>query len=273
MFKIIRPCQKNILFLLGIVVSLLLSPVVAAESAAQKKGLEIALKVREANEGFVGETADMKMILIDAYGAETVREMNGQTMEVDGDGDKSLMVFRSPRDVAGTKMLTWSRREGSDDQWLYLPSLRRVRRISSNNRMASFMGSEFSFEDLGSQEVERYDFKFLRDDKHNDEDVYVVERVPKDRSGYSKMIMYISKSKMNPLKIEYYDRREELLKEAEFSDFKRYEIEGTNTKTWRSNKIHMKNVQTQKESIFSWNDRELGVSLPERAFTQSALSD
>lgn len=263
-------------FIVGALSSLFLSSFSvfsSDESDAKARGLEIALKLRDANEGFVGETSKMKMILIDAYETETVREMRGKTFEVEDDGDKSLMIFESPRDVSGTRMLTWSKREGSDDQWLYLPSLRRVRRISSNNRMASFMGSEFSFEDLGSQEVERYDFKFLRDDKHNGEDIYVLQRVPKDRSGYSKMVMYISKEKMSPLKIEYFDRREELLKIAEFSNFKKYTIKDKSREMWRSNKIHMKNVQTQKESIFEWENRELGVSLLERDFSQSALTD
>ena len=245
-----------------------------AESKDSKaRGLEIAIQMREANEGFVGETAQMKMILIDAYENETTREMVGQTLEVPGDGDKSLMIFNSPRDVAGTKMLTWSKREGDDDQWLYLPSLRRTRRISSNNRMSSFMGSEFSFEDLGSQEVERYEFDYIESKVYNDEPVYVLERVPKDRSGYSKMLTYVSKEKLSPLRIDYFDRREELLKTATFSNFRQYTVGDDGKKMWRSNRIHMKNVQTQKESIFEWEQRELGVSHPERAFTQAALSD
>ncbi len=250
-----------------------LSGLVHSESQTpEERGLEIALKVREANDGFIGETSDMQMVLIDAYGVETVREMSGMTLEVTGDGDRSLMTFQSPADVQGTKMLTWSRREGSDDQWLYLPALRRVRRISSSNRMSSFMGSEFSFEDLGSQEVERYDFKYLKDAEIEDEAVYVVERRPKDRSGYSKMIMYISKEKLSPLRVEYFDRREEMLKIATFRNFKQYQIEKTGKSTWRSNEIHMLNIQNEKQSLFRWNDRKLGQELRERDFTQQALN-
>ena len=247
------------------------NPVLGFTSDSESRGLEIALKMRKASEGFIGESSQMEMVLIDAYGSETKREMQGHILEVKGDGDRSLMIFMSPSDVRGTRMLTWSKREGNDDQWLYLPSLRRVRRISSNNRMSSFMGSEFSFEDLGSQEVERYNFKFLKDDKYNDEEVHVLQRVPKDRSGYSKMVMYVSKSKLLPLKIEYFDRREELLKTGEFKNHTEYKV--GNKKVWRSNEIHMNNVQTQKKSIFRWSNRSVGVEHQERMFTQGALSE
>lgn len=243
----------------------------AGESSSQQRGLEIATKMRTANEGFVGERSEMEMILVDAHGTETVRQMQGMTQEVEGDGDRSLMIFLTPRDVRGTKMLTWSSREGSDDQWLYLPALRRVRRISANNRTSSFMGSEFSFEDLGSQELERYSFNYLRDDVLDEQDVYVIERFPKERSGYSRMVLFIAKEKMNPLKIEYYDRRNELLKVGRFSYYTQHQVGEKNF--WRAHLIEMKNVQTARSSRFRWKGRELGVQHDDRTFSQAALSD
>ena len=186
----------------------------------EEKGLKIAKEMRDANIGFIGEEADMKMLLIDAYGAEIPREMKGKVKEVPNDGDKSLSVFITPKDVKGTKMLTWSHKNKDDDQWLYLASFKRIKRISSRSKSSSFMGSEFSFEDLGSQEVEKYNFKYLRDEKVGSEDTVVIERTPKSKSGYSKQVVWNSTKYNNPIKIQYFDRKGELLKEGVFSDFK-----------------------------------------------------
>jgi outer membrane lipoprotein-sorting protein len=235
----------------------------------QEKGLEIAQKMQKANNGFVGEESLMEMVLIDAYGAKTTRVMKGMVMEVDGDGDKSISIFQNPKDVKGTKMLTHTHKEGDDDQWLYLPTVRRVKRITSSNKSSSFMGSEFSYEDLGSQEIEKYNYKWLKDIKINGKAGWLLERVPKTKSGYSKMVMHISQNYLNPVKVEYFDRKKELLKVAEFSNFKEYTVGGK--KMWRSNKIHMKNVQTKKESIFEWKERNIGVKHKKRDFNKTSL--
>lgn len=237
----------------------------------EEKGLRIAKMMEAQNKGFVGESSNMLMVLIDAHGSRVERKMDGKIMEVDDDGDRSLMDFRSPLDVRGTKMLTWSHKDGSDDQWLYLPSIRRVKRISSSGQSSSFLGSEFSFEDLGSQEIEKFNFKFLKDKKIQGHDVWVLERTPKESSGYSKQIMYVRKDIKTPLKIEYYDRREELLKTAEFKDFKKFDV--GDKSFHRALKIHMKNKQTQKESIFEWEDRKLGVKHSKADFQQRTLRE
>ena len=246
-------------------VSLLFITTSLMAATPAQKGLYIATKMEEANEGFIGEESNMEMVLIDAYGAKTTRIMTGMVMEVDGDGDKSISIFENPQDVKGTKMLTHSHKNDDDDQWLYLPTFRRVKRISSSNKSSSFMGSEFSYEDLGSQEVEKYNYKWIKTIKGG----WIVERTPKSKSGYSRMLMKISKKYMNPVKIEYYDRKNELLKTAAFSSFKQFKI--GKKAMWRANKIHMKNVQTKKESIFEWKERKLGVKQKAMDFNKTAL--
>lgn len=232
----------------------------------EEKGLEIAKKMQASNDGFVGEDSEMEMVLIDAYGAKTTRIMEGKVMEVDGDGDKSISIFLNPKDVKGTKMLTHTHKDDDDDQWLYLPTVRRVKRISSSNKSSAFMGSEFSYEDLGSQELEKYNFKLIKETK----DGWLLERTPKTKSGYSKMIMTVSKKYMNPVKIQYFDRKSELLKVGEFSNWKQFKL--GKKALWRANKIHMKNLQTKKESIFEWKKRKLGVKHKSLDFNKTALS-
>lgn len=228
-------------------------------------GLEIAKIMQERNEGYLGEIATMTMVLINAHGEKVERKMTGKVLEIKNEGDWSLSEFLSPLDVKGTKMLTWSYKNENDKQWLYLPAIKRVKRISSSSRFSSFMGSEFSYEDLGSQEIEKYNFLLLRDEKSE----WVLERTSKEESGYSKQILYVEKKNYTTKKIEYYDRKGELLKVSELFDFKEYKV---GKKVFhKANRITMKNLQTQKESIFLWNERKIGVEISKSELTEKAL--
>lgn len=247
--------------------TLLLTSLIATFAFAQS-GEDIARKVDKANEGFVGEYSEMEMVLINAHGDKITRKMVGETAEQADDGDRSISTFLWPADVKGTRMLTWSHKTGDDDQWLYLPALKRVKRISSRNKSGSFMGSEFSYEDLGSQEVEEYTYKFVEDGKEQGRDAWVVDRDPvSKRSGYSKERVWWDKEYLNPSKVEYYDRKGELLKVAVFSDYKKID------KYWRVGKIEVENVQTKKRSILTWTKRELGKAYDEDHFDSESLID
>lgn len=246
---------------------------IRAEESVEVKGLRIANENKTANSGFKGESSTMFMKLYDAHGASTERVMEGKTLEMSGDGDKSLSIFLKPLDVKNTKMLTWSHKKDDDDQWLYLPSFKRWKKISSNNKSSSFMGSEFSYEDLGSQEPEKFSYKWLKDEKITIDgksvDCSVLERIPKKKSGYSKQILWTLKDKKNPGKIEYYDRKGELFKVATFSKFTSYSV--GKKSLWRPGVIEMKNVQTKKSSTIEWKDRKLGVSYQEKEFKKSNI--
>ena len=117
-------------------------------------------------------------MLRNKQGQESRRQLRVQVLEVSDDGDKSLFVFDEPRDVQGTAFLIYAHREDADDQWLYLPALKRVKRISSANRSGSFMGSEFAYEDMTAQEVEKFTYRYLRDEPCGDSTCTVTERFP-----------------------------------------------------------------------------------------------
>jgi len=245
---------------------LLAFPVIAG--TPEEEGLRIIIEMDKANNGFSGEYSEMEMTLINAHGDKTTRKMITETIEQDGDGDRSISNFQWPADVKGTRMLTWSHKTGDDDQWLYLPALKRVKRISSRNKSGSFMGSEFSYEDLGSQEVEEYTYKYLDDQTLDGRSCWRIERYPvSKKSGYTREVAWFDKEYMNPLKIEYYDRKEELLKVGLFSKYKKYD------QWWRADEILMENVQTGKKSIISWTVRELGKTFEEEHFSADYLID
>jgi hypothetical protein len=245
---------------------ILWSVIVLPDAHADDKGLELARRVDRANEGFRGEQSELEMVLINAHGDKTTRKMHSQVLEGEKDGDKSRIEFLWPADVKGTRMLTWTHKEGDDDQWLFLPSIKRVKRITSSNKSGSFMGSEFAYEDLGSQEVEKYTHTFLEDTTFEGRKVWKVQRVPVDpRSGYSKQVSWIDHEYMNPLKIEYYDRKGELLKTGAFKDYRKY------GKLWRAGRIEMFNRQTKKASHLTWAKRKLQVELDEDDFESDEL--
>lgn len=232
---------------------------------SEQKGLEVAKLIEEAGKSYLSDTSDMEMMLIDAHGSTVSRSLKGETLEGKDNDGKSLLEFVSPADVKGTKLLTHSHKTKDDEQWLFLPSLKRKKRISGGARSGSFMGSEFSFEDLSNGSVEKFNFDLLSEDENE----WVLKRVSKKRSGYSKQVMRVNKKYSNPTLVEYYNRRGDLLKVAEFSDWKKFNV--GNKEFFKAMKIHMKNKLTKKESIFSWRNRKLGEKVKTNKFNPARL--
>ncbi|WP_350286854.1 outer membrane lipoprotein-sorting protein [uncultured Croceitalea sp.] len=231
---------------------------------AEERGLQIAKAAEEADLGFGSSTVELKMTLKNKNGQTSERFLETRTLELTEDGDKSLIVFNSPKDVKGTATLTFTHKVSSDDQWLYLPSIARVKRISSNNKSGPFVGSEFAYEDLSSQEVEKYSYKFLKEEGSN----LVVEQDPVDpKSGYTRRVVTYNKDKGYRIeKIEFYDRKNALLKTLTYSDYKLYK-----NKFWRAGTFNMVNHQSNKETILKFNNYNFDAELTEDDFTQVAL--
>lgn len=241
--------------------------IIQAEEDAAKKGLEIAVKVDKADKGFKDQHVELVMTLKDAHGRESVRHMRTKTLEVDGDGDKVLIVFDRPRSVAGTKFLSFTHKSGADDQWLYLPKLKRVKRISSNNKSGPFMGSEFAFEDIASVEVEQYTYRFLRDEEYKGQACHVVEFDPVDEnSGYSKQEVWIDQDRLIPLQTDFYDVKNMHVKKLTFDGYKQYQ-----GKFWRAAVMHMVNLQTKKSTRLEFTNYKFGNSFSKRDFDIAAL--
>ena len=194
-------------------------------SQAQNQGLEIAKESYNNEKGFQNYSVNVSMLLSNGKGKVITRNLVMKVMEENNDGNKSLMEFENPSDVKGTVVLTFTHKLKDDDQWLYLPALGRVKRISSSSKSGSFLGSEFAFEDLASPEVEKYTFKFLEETIWNTIEVYMVERIPVDRkSGYSKQLVYYNKDNYRVEKIEYFDRKGEHVKTLEITGYKVFDI-------------------------------------------------
>lgn len=233
----------------------------------EQKGKDIFVRIDQRETGFGDTRADVKMILINRSGDESLRLMKIKTLEVDGDGDKSLIVFDSPRDVKGTAFLSFTHALKPDDQWLYLPALKRVKRIASANKSGPFLGSEYAFEDLASSEIEKYDYRYLRDEPVNGVDCYAVELTPRyEHSGYTRQVAWVDKARELILKIDYYDRKNALLKTLNFGGYQQFL-----NRYWRSLDQLMVNHQNGKSTRLLSENFQFKTGLNDRDFDRNAL--
>ena len=175
--------------------------------------IEIATKVKNTSSGYESSRSVLEMVLIDQAKNRSTRVMHSialENTENNGkDGDKSLIEFKTPIDVKGTKFLTHEKITKNNNQWLYLPGLKRIKRITSKNKSGSFMGSEFSYEDISSREPSKYTYsKELQEVSLDKVETYKYERYSKDKnSGYSKQILWVDKKRFVVLQIEYFDKK------------------------------------------------------------------
>lgn len=238
----------------------------------EEKGRAIAIEADKRDLGYGDTTVTGKMVLRDKQGQESVREFRNLILEREDPsvGDLAVIVFERPRDVRGTALLTHTNIEpNDDDQWLYLPAIKRVKRISSSNRTGKFVSSEFSYEDLGGQEVDDFTYKYLGDEpcKNINGQCFVVERVPANaKSGYSKQISWIDQAEYRLDHVEFYNRRGDLEKKLDFRGYQQYLGQ-----FWRADELSMTNQQTGKSTDLVWSDYQFRTGLEEGDFQSQRL--
>lgn len=252
--------MNKITLVIGIFTILLSSYTTLAQDAK-----EIAYKVYNRKSPKDGES-DMKMTLINKKGSERVRDLHQYFIDLEGI-EKQIMFFTSPADVKNTSFMNWSYDDASknDDQWLYLPALKKVKRISSSSKDNEFMGSDFTYEDMEKRNPERDNHKFIKSETYNGEEVWVVQATPKEEEQYSKKVAWISKEKNIPLKIDFYDEDEELLKTLT--------ITGLNKMGdyWIIVKQTMANVQKNHKTEILLTNVEVDKGLTEAKFSQREM--
>lgn len=246
---------------------LLLLPLNSYAQTPEERGLEIAVESDKRDTGWKNMKTETEMTLRNQHGQVSSRKNRMKTLEVVGDGDKSLIIFDTPADIKGTAFLSHTHSLKADDQWLYLPSLKRIKRISSSNKSGPFLGSEFSYEDIASQEVDKYKYKYIKDEMVGSSDSFVIERYPQYKnSGYKRQIVWLDKETYQPLKIEFYDRKNSLLKILTYHEYKQYL-----NKFWRPGRMEMKNQQTKKSTTLTWNNYDFSSELKNRDFDKNSL--
>ena len=265
--SLLRPILVPSGILLAVVAVAVDPSVGRAADSAEEDGLRIATEARERQKGFGNFTANLTMTLRNKQGRESKRELRLKVIEVEGDGDRTMFVFDRPRDVKGTAFLVHGHKTESDEQWLYLPGLKRVKRISSSKQSGSFMGSEFSYEDMGATEVEKYTHRLLRNEPCGDLECTVSERIPTGKdSGYSRQLVWHDREELRTMQVQFFDRRGAHLKTMVVEDYQKYL-----DSFWRAGRVSMSNHLTGKSTVLLWSDYEFGTDLDLDDFSKTAL--
>jgi outer membrane lipoprotein-sorting protein len=209
--------KKNMFILWGL---LFLSPILFAQNAADL--------VRASRNRIQADTLSTRSRMVITARDGSVSERVLDQYSKDGPrGSRSVIVFQRPAGVANTRFLTMETPGGADDRWIFLPSLGKVRRIAASEGSGSFMGTDFSYDDISSsdRDVDLDNHRLSGEDTLNGRACYVIESVPKDSSyQYSKMVQWIDKDNSVIHKIDLYDRRGNPVKVLEILDLK--EVQG-----------------------------------------------
>lgn len=167
-----------------------------ALAADDPKARAIMEKVNARDDGKT-QVSDLEMTLIDKNGSQRVRALRSLRLEA-GDQTKSIMFFLSPADVKGTGFLTYDYAQSGkdDDQWLFLPALRKTKRIASSDKSGSFMGTDFNFSDLTSPDLDDFNYKLMKEVEVDGKKTWQIQAVPKsqeimEETGYSKSVMWV----------------------------------------------------------------------------------
>jgi outer membrane lipoprotein-sorting protein len=246
---------------------LVLGAFAAVALYAEPTGAEIMQAVYDRPQGR-DTSGTLTMTLADSRGRERVRVLK-QILGRYGDIDKKLMVFQSPADVRGTSFMNWSyKAEGKDDdQWIYLPALKRVRRISSEGKGDYFMGSDFTYDDLGDRHPSEDTHKLTGTETVDGEECWVVESVPKDPGYmYSRTVTRVSKEKNVGVKRDFYDRRGSHLKTLTVHRVEK--ISGA----WVLLKVEMRNVRNNTHTIMEFTDVAVDTGIPENSFSERTMT-
>jgi hypothetical protein len=210
--------------------------------------------------------AEVRMLLIDKSDEKRFRTLVTYTKDY-GKTSKSYIRFTSPATIEGTAFLTWENEEREDDQFLYLPALQRVRRVVSSQKSNRFVNTDYTYEDLQSRKVEEDDHQILRDEKWNGHDCWVLESIPKEgnETQYGKRISWIVKDIDLPVKTEFYDKDNTLIKVFSAKEIKK--VDGI----WTIMESEMEDLDRKHRTLMKMTDIRFNTDVPDRVFTEGYM--
>jgi hypothetical protein len=249
----------------GLVLVALLAPadVVSAQALTGKQIIERNDAMRSVDD----EQVEIEMQLINKQGQKRERRVSWMVKSDARRNQKGLIRFVAPADVRGTALLSIENADREDDQWLYLPALRKSRRISAANKSDSFVGSDFAYEDLGAEEIEQHEYRLLREDTLDGSPVHVVEATPNEQhrkdTGYSRREIYVRTDNAAIARIDFYDRQKELLKILRARDIRQV----PSTKTWRAQTLEMANQKTGHRTVIVYGPFVINAGIGDDTFS------
>lgn len=238
------------------------------------QGLSAEEAVRRANEVLFYSGNDFKakvhMRLVSKEGAERVRELTMLRKNVQPSGEQRFFIyFDKPADVRDMTFMVWKHPRRDDERWLFIPALRMARRIAANDKRSSFVGSDFSYEDVSGREVEEDTHTLVREEVLNSRPTLVIRSVPKDErsADFSYKLAWIDKENFVVRQEEYYDKRNQLYEVFSADEVK--QVQGL----WTTMRRSMKNVQNGHRTEVSYLTVEYNVGLPDDLFSERYLQN
>jgi len=210
--------------------------------------------------------ATVRMLLMDKGGKKRFRSLITATKDY-GNTIKSYIRFTSPADIDGTSFLTWENEDRENDQFLFLPALNRVRRIVSTQKASRFVNTDYTYEDMERRRPDLDQHKIPREEKNGGHDCWVLESVPRDpkTSQYGKLISWISKIALLPVKTEYYDGRGKQLKEFTALEIK--QVDGI----WSITESEMHDLKKDHHTYLKTLELRYNRDIPDNVFTQAYM--
>ncbi|MFW6034985.1 MAG: outer membrane lipoprotein-sorting protein [Halothermotrichaceae bacterium] len=232
--------------------------------ANEMTGKEVMLKVDNRDDGDTGKYK-LKMTLINKADDERIRNLVSYRKDY-GEETKTIMFFKSPADVKGTGYLSWEFDDPAKDdrRWLYMPALRKIRIITGSSDGDYFMGTDFTYDDMGERSVDEDNHTLLREEKLKENKCWVIKSVPKEESEYTKKIVWVRQDICMIVKVEYYNQYG-LLKILKAED-----IEETDS-IWTEKKMVMENIQKEHKTILEFSEIEYNLSLDDNIFRKTTL--
>jgi outer membrane lipoprotein-sorting protein len=227
-----------------------------------------------ANLKLEGSEAVVKMTVVEKSGSSKTNKLSMATKLYEGGSvEKRIYRFLEPTDVKGTSILVFDNESKADDLWIFMPALRKVRRIVSSDRGKAFMGSEFSYADLTIPDLSAYSATLVKEEPAGGEPCYVLDITPKDpaaakEDGYSKKTYWVSKTTFVVRKGVFYDAAGAKLKEMNTSDIKAL---GDKVKHHRALKMEMVNLQSGRKSMFTTEAINYAPNTKDEYFTTAYL--
>lgn len=218
------------------------------------------------------ERSNLTMKLLDSRGRERIRKLEQVTITDDNDTQKTLITVEEPEDIRGTAFLIIEHKESDNDQWLYLPAFRKVRRVLPNEKSDSFLGSDFFYEDLETEDVEHYEYILAGDESIDGQVCWIIEALPADsktrkESGYSKRELWITQDTFVGLQTRFFDKKGKLIKEFRALDVRNT---GKDDKL-RAYRLEMHNLESDHRTVILYSNYELNTGVPDWIFTRAYL--
>ncbi len=223
-------------------------------------------KQNESRKGYVDLTSTGQMLLQDPNGrVQTQREFEFLQIE-QGNAENILIRIIKPADLSGTALLTLDAGGQKEEQWLYLPSTKKSRRIAGKGRGGRFLGSEFSYEDLIPARFDSYSHALKGKMPCGEFSCYIIEQKSREEtSAYSKRVLQIRSDTYQTIQVDLYDRKDTLIKQATFEN---YELHGTH---WQPRRIVMKDKQSGRQTVLNITQLTLAGGIPASRFSPNNL--